>query len=237
MFFHHIKPIIITMREISPLKTRSGESGNALWFIMLAIALLAALTITITRSSDSVEQSGDFERARVHATHILRYVSGLEKTIDQMRMRGISENDISFHDSGWGNNNYQHSPALPNSNRIFHVEGAGLNFPDIGGASNWIIFGDRSVDSLETSSHELIIQAEVSKNICTQINAIAGITGPSDDPPTDVITAPTEFTGSFTDGGEANLVIGDEAAGFSGEPTGCREDGGIYYFYHVLIER
>ena len=42
-----------------------NESGNALWFILIAIALLAALTVVVTRSSDTVEQSGDVERQRI----------------------------------------------------------------------------------------------------------------------------------------------------------------------------
>lgn len=213
------------------------ESGNALWFIMLAIAMLAALTITITRSSDSVEQSGDFERHRIQASNIMRYSKGLAQTIDTMRMRGASENDISFHSDDWGHTDYQHSPPQDNQHRIFHVEGAGMSLPDINGASNWLIFGNRAVQDVETAANDLVIQAEVSKNVCMQINMMMDITNPGGAPPPDGLDAPDPYTGSFSATGGTDVIIGDDSAELAGNPAGCREDSGSYYFYHVLIER
>lgn len=213
------------------------ESGNALWFIMLAIAMLAALTITITRSSDSVEQSGDFERHRIQASNIMRYSKGLAQTIDTMRMRGISENDISFHSPDWGHTDYEHSPPQGNENRIFSVEGGGMNLPDINGATNWSFFGNRAVQDVETAANDLIIQTEVSKNVCLQINMLADVTNTGGEPPTDDIDAPDPYIGSFSATAGTDVIIGNDAAELAGKPTGCREDGGSYYFYHVLIER
>ena len=225
-------------------QNRNTESGNALWFVMLGIVLLAALTIAVTRGSDSVEQSGDFERYRVQATDVMRYTKGIEQAVETMRARGISENDISFHTDEWGHTDYEHTPAQPNSHHIFHPEGTGISFRTLPAASNWEIFGSHKVQDLETSANDLIIQAEVSRNVCIQINMLMDITNPvgeppSDDgePPSDDIDAVDPYVGSFANGAGVDLTIGDDAAELAGEQVGCREDAGSFYYYHALIPR
>jgi hypothetical protein len=218
-------------------RNKSSESGNALWFVMLGITLLAALTITITRSSDSVEQSGDFERYRIHATNLMRYTKGIQQAIQEMSLRGVSENDVSFDAPDWGHNDYRHTPVQPNKNKIFHQEGAGLAYRNIQQATNWSIFGSHRVDGVETTRNDLIMQAEVDKNICMQINTILEIDNPLGDAPVDPIDAVDEYVGSFADGAGVDLFIGDDAGELNGEPVGCRKDGTSYFYYHVLIER
>ena len=78
---------------------KSNEKGNALWFILVAIVLLTSLTILLTRSGSSVNQSGDFERLQIQASQLLRYAKGVEEAVRTMQTRGISESDISFANS------------------------------------------------------------------------------------------------------------------------------------------
>lgn len=217
--------------------SQNTQSGNALWFVMLGIVLLAALTMTITRSSDTVEQSGDFERYQIHATNILRYTKGLEQAIETMRMRGVSENDISFHSDDWGHTDYEHSPPQPSENRVFHKNGGGMALRDIHETSNWVIFGSHKVQDVETARNDLVIQAEVGRNLCLQINKLLDITNPGGDAPADDIDAADKFVGSFADASGSDIIIGDDAAELAGEAAGCRKDGTSYYYYHVLIGR
>ncbi|HOO82886.1 MAG TPA: hypothetical protein PK513_10340, partial [Alphaproteobacteria bacterium] len=92
------------------------ERGNVLWFILIAVALLAALTMVLSRSGSTVDQSGDIEQQRVKASQILRTAKSIEAGIQQMRLRGVSENDMSFwHDSN-GDNTEDGSDTYYNAN-------------------------------------------------------------------------------------------------------------------------
>jgi hypothetical protein len=83
------------MKHPSPI--RINESGNALWFILLAITLMAALTLMLSRGGSSSEQTADFERIKIAVTKLLRYAKSMEETVRRMQMiNGCSENELSF---------------------------------------------------------------------------------------------------------------------------------------------
>ena len=212
------------------------EQGSAIWFILLAVALLAALTMTMTRSSDTVEQSGDAERARILASDLMRYTGGIKAAIERMLTTGTSESDLCFHAAGWGNNTYNGASCTNPANQIFGNGGAALTFRTFDFASDWSIFGSHTVLNLETANTELIIQTRVSGAICREINNMLNIENPAGDAPTDAIQNIVPFTGSFTLAAADN-TIGNEAAQLAGKEAGCRKDGTSYYFYQVLIKR
>ncbi len=212
------------------------EQGSAIWFILLAVALLAALTMTMTRSSDTVEQSGDAERARILASDLMRYTGGIKAAIDRMQTAGISESDLCFHTSGWGNNTYNGASCTNPANQIFGTGGAGVAFRTYDFASDWSIFGSHTVLNLETALTELIIQTRVSGAICREINNMLNIENPAGDAPVDAIQNIIPFIGSYTLAAVDN-TIGNEAAQLVGKEAGCRKDGSSYYFYQVLIKR
>ena len=114
------------------------ERGNALFFILIAVALLAALTMVISRSGSSVDQSGDFERNNIQASKVLRYAKSIETGIQDLLLRGCSENEISFwHDSdGDGDEDgdddyYNANSPTDHSCHVFDTSGAGLTWVDI----------------------------------------------------------------------------------------------------------
>ena len=211
------------------------EQGSAIWFILVAVALLAALTMAMTRSSDTVEQSGDVERARILASDLMRYTGGIKAAVDKMMIQGISESDLCFHDSGWGHNDYNGASCAESANQIFGAGGGALTRRDFDFVSGWDIFGSHTVQNLETAYPELIIQAQVSKAICREINAMLNIYNPADDAPADIIQNITRFNGTYTLAAPDNN-IGD-ATELVGKQAGCRKDGSNYYFYQVLLKR
>lgn len=216
--------------------TYDSQNGNALWFVLVAVALLAALTMAMTRSSDTVEQTGDVERARILASDLMRYTGGIKAAIDRMLVSGISESDLCFHSSEWGHNDYNGASCTETANQIFHVEGAGLGFRTFDFVTGWDIFGTHRVQNLETTAPELIIQAQVSAPICRELNTLLSIPNPSNTPPTDAIQNIVRFTGTYNLAAPDN-TIGDNAASLSGKEAGCRKDGSNYYYYQVLIKR
>ena len=218
------------------IHTRDSQNGNALWFVLVAVALLAALTMAMTRSSDTVEQTGDVERARILASDLMRYTDGIKAAIDKMLVTGISESDVCFHSSEWGHTDYNGASCAQTANQIFHVEGAGVGFRTFDFVSGWDIFGSHRVQNLETTLPELIIQARVSAPICREINNLLNIPNPSNTPPTDAISNIARFNGTYTLASPDN-TIGDNAASLAGKESGCRKDGSNYYYYQVLIKR
>ena len=72
------------------------QNGNALWFILLAIALLGLLTAVMTRSSGTDNDTGSYEKNQIAANEILQYAKSIENAVQNLLARGCSENDISF---------------------------------------------------------------------------------------------------------------------------------------------
>lgn len=111
------------------------QNGNALWFILIAVALLGLLTVTMTRGGGSSDDTGDYERQQIQANDILTYASSIESAVQSLIARGCSENDISFwHDSD-GNGTENASDDYFNANsptdhscHVFQPEGAGLSW-------------------------------------------------------------------------------------------------------------
>ncbi len=230
----------------SPSKNnKNNENGNAFVFILIAIALLAALTFSLTRSEQEGGKSGDKAQMKIQVNQLLRTAKNMQFAIEKMKIQnGTSENDISFHSEMWGNNDYQHNPAQPEENRIFSPKGGAVNFPTIPPlasktTSKIAFYGDFAVDNIGSPNSELTFVIEdIDRNFCLYTNKELGITNPSNQPPDDKLgTAGTPFNGSYTTrGGDAQ--IGNVITALKGKKTACIKDSsGKLIFYHVLIER
>lgn len=251
----------------SNLRPANAESGNALWFILLAIALLVALTFAITRTSETTEQTGSRDRNRIQATDILRQAKSIEQAVDKMRIAGLSENDISFDNSfisGYANTRCTQGDKC----KIFHASGGGLTYkvPDPAWLDTdessetapeygyWYFYGTSCVPNIGTgesgciaseSATDLIVGLPwIREDLCVEINRLAGVdnlTGPVAPP---VIAGaayddpPAKFTGDYTNEAE----IDNAAHNFQRHQSGCFKGDSAdpnqgFHFYHVLIAR
>lgn len=240
-----------------PSKHLSNQAGNAIWFILLAVALLGFLTALISRSGSNVNQTGDFERDRIKAAALLRYAQSIQNTVQTMMLKGVSENDLDFIaiDAATYDN--------PNCNdtycNVFHVEGGGIPYQsasDIlklsGYSDDWrVVTGNRlyqfGCDDVSASCTDLLLLApDIPQDICIAINRIQDIENPSDDAPRQIdVSDDTEYTGAFPNV-EPNALIGgtnvsNEAPQVRGKAAGCVYvfGGGAntYHFYQGLIIR
>jgi len=223
-----------------------NESGNAFWFILLAIALLTALTVVISRSSETTEQSGDIERQRIVGSDVMRYAAGIEQAVGQMRLRGASENEISFENSFVSG--YTNTRCGNNDCKVFDVQGGAITFSSAASSvssNSWIFTGANSVSGVgedgtgETSSADnelLIILPGISQELCGRINIELGIAGiPQDTTNADVAT---KYVGTFPDGRVIENMNRAKSGCFEGNLDDSGTDiSGTYYFYHTLIER
>jgi len=238
-------------------RASNNQSGNALWFILVAIVLLGALTVLLSRSGTSVNQSGDVEQARIRAGQIMRYAKGLESAIDQMKMRGISENAISFENDDTAQDYTNPSCNLDTNGdpmidcKVFANGGGGqtYNKPPTGtnDGSEWIFTAANNVGTIDypigtttaRSGNDIImLLPNANIDMCIQANKDLGIAIDSTIPEDDTGIAFTPFIGTF----DASLVVLDGDATpfeFDGKASGCFVDGGsgITYFYYVLLAR
>lgn len=232
--------------------------GNVLVIILVAVVLIAALSMTLMRSDVTDADAVSPEQAKIMGSQIMGQARSLEQAVKTLIGRGCSEQELNFDNTivaGYTN------AGAPSGNRcdIFHRDGAGLGWPNPPANSNdgssWRMLAGNAVDGVATSDDGTCASGcidlmaalpNVSLNVCKQLNALAGTTGFADTPPVDLV----DFDGtikiagfSATDPGEPVLDVGTilsgrrsgcfEATNVSGAPAAA----GSYWFYHVLLVR
>ncbi|MFK7838861.1 MAG: hypothetical protein AB8B83_00885 [Bdellovibrionales bacterium] len=216
------------------------ESGNVLFYILIAVVLLAALSYAVANSGRGKADIINEERARLIASEIIEYTDIISSAVTQLKLRGCSENEISFENnftSGYTNINSPANQAC----HIFNINGGGItpkNPPQEGIPSNPLLTeyrfaGANIVPDVKNFAGELIVIANVSENVCTQANELLGVlpTTPALDTNDFNIV---RFTGNYAQSGTIN--------GYDGELQACIESttgttANNFFFYKVLLAR
>lgn len=232
--------------------TKDPDSGNILWFILIAVVLLGAVTILLSRSGSTVDQSGDVEQARIKAGQIMRYAASIETAIGNMRLRGISESDISFENDETATD-YANANCASGDCKIFDVEGGGLSYraPPEGSndGSEWIFTGANNVGSAagpvgttaaRTGNDLVMLLPEAKAALCEQINRDLNVGTPGTVPEDAGGIATTAFTGTYAN--SLTIIDGDPSPfELDNETAGCFTDTNaspsVTYFYYVLLPR
>lgn len=238
------------------------ERGNALIIILVVIALLAALTVTITRLSAKSSGNLSAEQARIQAENMMRTAQTYETAVQKLvNINRCSENELNF-DNTLTTVSYTNPNAFPDKHcDIFDVSGAGLKyespnpaFLDSGESAKseygeWVFNSTQCVLEVgtgdttcnDTNVELMVILPHIKKEICVEINNLNGITNPTGNPPNEDQQG-TTFIGTFT--ADADPEIGEGATGTNliRHTTGCYQDSGglwlnSYIFYHVILVR
>jgi len=102
-----------------------GEAGNALIYVLIAIALFAALSFTLSRNTDTGEAGAlSDQRAELYATQIISYAAQAKSAVDQMMFSGARINQLDFTDPS--DAGFNSGTQKARTNRVFHPEGGGL---------------------------------------------------------------------------------------------------------------
>ena len=247
--------------KTEPMK-KSTESGSALFYILIAVALLAALSYTVARTGRGNIGQLNEERARVYATQILEYGNTLSSAVAQLRLRGCSETEISFENNV--NSNYTNSGAPSDGScNVFSVNGGGVQWqkPD----EEWL---DTSIPDTSNDYGDILITASaciqgMGKNsecnlglgsktpellfiipflkieICNQINELLGYSFTS--PPKNNTSAWLSSNARYFKGSYSGyLIIKESPDPFEGKSKMCFEgksDLNGYHYYQVLWAR
>ncbi len=236
---------------------RSTQSGNALVIILITIALLAALAMTFSRSTEQGSGSMTKQQARIAAQEIINYGAIIANRAEYMRNNGCSEADISFENSVVSGYNTNATTPADGSCKIFNSNGGKLTYTKpqttwldttksaVNSYGDWFFTGQAQIDRLGSMcpgygecSELLIMLPYVTKDVCDQINAQLNLQPTYTDEGVALL--------SYTNANKFNGVYNDDAGEFGNEdftfqkkPAGCfyRSWNTHYVFYTVLAIR
>ena len=225
------------------------EAGNALFLILIAVALFAALSYAVT-SSGRGGGGIDKEQASILAARISQYSGLVGQAVTRLKMiNGCSDTEISFHyDSDGdgtlendGSDDYYNVNSVTNTScYVFNPDGGGLSFETLesvafdtvcpGGfwCSNFVFTGDSAVPGVGTAENELVVfLSDITEEICVELNR--NFNGTSTIPNSGFWV--NKFTGTYP--AITTMTVP------SGQMSGCFTAGApaYYVFYNVLIAR
>ncbi len=230
---------------------RKTISGNALFFILIAIFLLGGVTVLLMRSSGQSDDTGSTERASISASKVIQSAATIETAIDTLRSRGCSESQLSFtYDSdnngvlNSSDTDYNANAPTDESCHIYSVKGAGINrnltaftigtvgvsaIQDIGTTGKDLYYW------LNNATNDPLPADGLGSSLCDQINRQLKNGFNISSLPAATGIAGNNFTGDYTVGD----TYGDAGAetGMAGVKAGCVLDGARYVFYRVVLKR
>lgn len=116
-----------------------STKGNALFLILIAVALFAALSYAITNSSRG-SGSIDREQAILHSTQIIQYAQSISTAVQRLKIiGGCQDSQLSFNYDSDGDGSYIdvddrfNNPTSPTdlNCHVFHPSGGGVIWRDV----------------------------------------------------------------------------------------------------------
>ncbi len=219
-----------------------AASGNALFLILIAVALFAALSYAVTQSGRG-GGSVDREQALIAASQVTQYAAGLRTTVTRMGITGTNVNQTGAPPTA-GLDFGTDSAA---SDQIFDSAGGGAieqtppngastsaNYtylPAPNGANGWFI-----MDIGTNAGREVMVVLDaLSQTVCTEINRGLGLSTTIQQEAVNVNLT------TAAAGPAAATVQTTTFAAETGEPFACVDNDSAgtfdYTYYHALAEQ
>lgn len=232
------------------------QSGNALFYVLIAVIMLGALTYAVTQTSRGGGSSLSNERASLYASEILDYAGSIASAYSQLRLRGCTAAEISFQNSVLtGHAQSAHNnPSAPASRKchIFDPAGGGVapRMPPEEALSETatameIITTELDIEGVgtncTTNCAELsLVMLPIDEAACKKINDMVSVDNPSNLPPADAISY--DNFGVFTGGNSWDRDVVTANTALQGKQAACIQDTDqlpavVYVFYKVLAAR
>ena len=229
---------------------QAHQSGNAMIYVLIVVALFAALTFVLSRQTDTSEAATlPAERASILASDILNTPFTYKQGLDMAQLSGSTANDLNFvlpTEAGFND------PLTANNiHKVYHPQGAGispatLSTEAIGqGASppdaGWYLGRFNNFEwSINTAAdkQEVILTAyNIRREVCEIINKrlISDATIPTVSSPRNFFVDDLYFGGSGND----DLEIADCPA-CEGHLQLCISDGQnptTYLYYNIMVNQ
>lgn len=218
---------------------KKKQSGNALIYVLIAIALFGALGFTLARQTNNSDTGEiDDAKAQIYATEFLTYSAQVRSVLDQMIFSGSNISNLDF--TLPGASGYSSAPYV---HKVYHPQGGGLmhsNLPtsavvqiSSSPAAGWYLGHFNNVEWSPSTSNDVILTAhQISRTICEKINE--SITGSSTIP--SLSGALDDFLIDTSTNSDLDVAACAACEGYS---TLCVSNaaGDTYSFYTVAAER
>lgn len=222
------------------------QSGSALFVILVAVALFAALAYAFMQGNRGSTAIMTDEAAKAYANEIIAYGNDVKNTVKRLQLRGCDDSQLNFANTEWkrkdGSLNMAPNPAAPadGSCDIFTSNGGGLTakvFQKAGisesllneTANYWqpgsSKVSDEAIGGFGTNEAETYLSIQlVSPEVCKAINKVAN-----------------NYDGIPVDVGSGAYYY-EDIPEFMGRTVTCTKWspsswGEVYYIRYVLISR
>ena len=226
----------MTHRTLSP----RSQSGNVLFLILIAVALFAALSYVVAKSSRNGNADSSNERMAADAAAFIEYTSGLQAHIQRMIVTGGAKFDgLNFGALGRGwtqpcnqtkcsvfrdtGGKYFAAPHLKNEYLIAPYQNSGQQFGDPAFVR---------VTNVGTNLAELVYYYQgLTEKMCRTINKGLGL---GDIAPVDTLLAPGDSAIKYEFSAAAGMTeppagadkeVGDQAPELAGKTAFCFRNG------------
>lgn len=243
---------------------RRHEHGNALFLILIAVALFAALSYAVTRSG---RDTGNINKETnlIDGAQRIQYAASIEQAVNHLKVIGnCSDEQIDFSGNNGTSASINGTPytytnaASPadGSCNVFSANGGNVipkNFSAISGglgtavacggclpATSWLVTATRVVgngtDVGAAGTDLLIWLGRPTREQCLNVNTTLGITNPAGEPPFDAFDCDSNpFDGTYP---VCSNPIGDAVPALAGKSDFCVSwAANEYVQMHVLLAR
>ena len=155
------------------------EHGNALIYVLIAIALFGALSMIMSRQGDTGE-AGELpsQKAELYATEIGSYAAQAKSAVDQMLFSGGRIENLDFMLPGAG---FDAGSSTDKIRRVYHPDGGGLipgrlpeeaiSYEGTGPVAGWYMGRFNNVEWTESTDTDVILTAYgIRREICEKLN-------------------------------------------------------------------
>jgi hypothetical protein len=169
-------------------RERRYERGNALIYVLIAIALFAALSMTLGRNTNTSETSSlSGDRAQILAGQIQAYAAQVKSALDQMEFSGIAADKYIFTaptDAAFETEDLVGPPIIKNIYKVYHPSGGGIvpgtlpsdsaiASPSTDPAPGWYMGRFNNIDWTGTTpalEDVVLVAYQINRSICEKIN-------------------------------------------------------------------
>ena len=253
----------IPCRNINP-PARKDESGNAFFLIMIGVVLFAGLMFTFSRGARQGGDNLSEKQAEIAATEIIDYAQKLERTVNRILMRGISENDLSFAidvfvsiDGDIRYSSAHHGNCSSTRCQVFNQYGGPLaprlrpeptrieqpsppfdsENDSLSGSGDFMV---AAVEGIGTDLPELLFVYQfLNRTACVNLNEMLGVSNSGGNPPVEDHDDAVIYNGNVS----GSEVLGDDAPALAGHTSFCKSNDNMiagmdtYSFWQVLLAR
>lgn len=228
----------------------AGESGNVFLIILIGIGLFVALMFTFSRGMQQGTDSLSGREAELAASDIVSYGQQLQRGVERVIARGISETDISFAntvDTNYTNTNCSGT----NDCLVFDPQGGAVTWKEPPARVNYtsasyfigpnrVGTADGTTLNIGTDARDLVLMLPVNEVVCKAINSLTSKHDIWANASTANTSAP--FIGNYAAGGGGaisyNSITEQPTSGcFCEGPLPCTYPAKQLYYYHVLFSR